>query len=156
MIKLKLQIRAATLTDLEPISLIHQQTSSLTYTKSIIEETIKYHLQNTIAETPTFFNVAHLDGEIIAFSIARYRLHENAYELECSCHCAFRNQGLGSTILKYQIDECHTNGISRFLASVQPNNTPCLSMLRKLGFESEHISHSQKTEYLKLYLNAPR
>ncbi|WP_420234201.1 N-acetyltransferase family protein [Pseudomonas sp. ABY48] len=156
MTKLKFQIRAATLTDMEPISLIHQQTSSLTYTKSIIEETIKYHIQNTIAETPTFFNVAHLDGDIIAFSIARYRSHENAYELECSCHCAYRNQGLGSTLLKYQIEECHTNGISRFFASVQPNNVPCLSMLKKLGFEAEYISHPQKAEYLKLNLNALR
>jgi N-acetylglutamate synthase-like GNAT family acetyltransferase len=156
MTELKFQIRAATLSDITPISFIYQLTRSLTYTKSIIEDTIKFHLQNTIAERPTFFNVAELNGDIIAFSVARYSSHEDAYELECSCHSAFRNQGLGSTLLKYQIDECHTNGISLFFASVQPDNITCLNMLKNLGFEAEQINHHQKTEYLKLDLNVPR
>lgn len=153
MTKLKLQIRAATLTDLEPITFIHQQIIPLTHTKSIIEETIRYNLQKTTAEKPTYFNVAGLGGDIIAFSIARYNSHEDAYELECICHRAFRNQGLGSTLLKYQIDECRTNNISCLFANVQPNNFSCLSMLKKLGFEIEHTSPHQKIEHLKLYLN---
>lgn len=153
MTRLNFYIRTAKLSDADEISDIYQQINPHKYSITIIKKTIKFNLANIQSSAPVFFYVACCDSEILAFSVARYRSCEDAYEIECACKHTFRSRGLGHTLIKKLIKECTKKGFSRFIANVQPDNFICLSMLKKFGFKESNFDHSLNNLHSKLTLN---
>lgn len=153
MTRLNIYIRTAALSDLDEIADIYQRTNPYKYSKKIIKETIEYNITYIQPANPIHFYVACCDSELLAFSVARYRTCEAAYEVECACKDTFRSRGLGHTLIKHIITECNKDGFLHFIANVQPDNFICLDMLKKLGFKEDRPDNPFKNTHSKLVLN---
>lgn len=153
MTRLNIYIRTATLSDLDKISDIYQQINQHKHSRKIIKKTIEYNITNIQFANPIHFYVACCGSELLAFSVARYRKREAAYEVECACKDTFRGRGLGHTLIKHIITECNKDGFLHFIANVQPDNFICLNMLKKLGFKEDKTDNPFKNTHSKLVLN---
>ncbi len=81
-----------------------------------------------------FYIVAEEDNEIIGFA-GLWGIIEEGHITNVAVHPAYRNKGLGRTLVSRLIEVAEEYGIDKFTLEVRPSNDAAITLYSKLGFK---------------------
>ena len=82
-----------------------------------------------------FYIVAEEDTEIIGFA-GLWGIIEEGHITNVAVHPAYRNKGLGRTLVSRLISVAEQYGIDKFTLEVRPSNEAAIALYNKLGFKA--------------------
>ncbi|MCD8195180.1 MAG: ribosomal protein S18-alanine N-acetyltransferase [Coprobacillus sp.] len=95
------------------------------------EPQVKYELeQNEFSRS----YVAEINGEIVGFAIA-YFLFDNASICQIGTAKAYREQGVGSALMKEMFNDCYAKKISFLNLELREENEKAYKFYKSFGFE---------------------
>ncbi|MDE5866644.1 MAG: ribosomal protein S18-alanine N-acetyltransferase [Lachnospiraceae bacterium] len=125
-----LYIREMELTDVERISQLEEETFSMPWSRDAFKEMIE--------KEDARYYVAELNGQVVGGcglllvagegNITNVVIDKNV-----------RNQGIGTKLLQFMIDDGYLNGLNAFTLEVRVSNAAAIHVYEKLGFFSEGI-----------------
>ena len=125
-----IKIRAMQDADVEQISRLEEETFSMPWSK----ESFFTMIHNKNAR----YYVSEKDGHIVGGCGVFMAAGEGSIT-NVVVDKNFRNQGIGTRMLQYLIEEGRKNGLCAFTLEVRVSNTQAIHVYEKLGFFSEGI-----------------
>lgn len=125
-----LHLREMELTDIERISQLEEETFSMPWSRDAFKEMIE--------KEDARYYVAELNGQVVGGcglllvagegNITNVVIDKNV-----------RNQGIGTKLLQFMIDDGYLNDLNAFTLEVRVSNAAAIHVYEKLGFFSEGI-----------------
>lgn len=125
-----LHLREMELTDVERISQLEEETFSMPWSRDAFKEMIE--------KEDARYYVAELNGQVVGGcglllvagegNITNVVIDKNV-----------RNQGIGTKLLQFMIDDGYLNDLNAFTLEVRVSNAAAIHVYEKLGFFSEGI-----------------
>lgn len=122
-----IQIRMATLDDIESIAKIEQECFSMPWSYNAIEESMQ--------KDYAYFVVAVFDGEIVGY-IGMYKSFDEGDITNVAIKTLYRRKGIANRLLNYIFDICKNIGVERILLEVRESNAGAIALYENNGFEN--------------------
>lgn len=122
-----IQIRMATLDDIESIAKIEQECFSMPWSYNAIEESMQ--------KDYAYFVVAVFDSEIVGY-IGMYKSFDEGDITNVAIKILYRRKGIANRLLNYIFDICKNIGVERILLEVRESNAGAIALYENNGFEN--------------------
>ncbi|MEM9921231.1 MAG: N-acetyltransferase [Bacteroidota bacterium] len=125
----KLQIRTASLSDLDAIAQIDAAAfGGMSYPRFVLRQ-----FQDCFGP---LFKVAQVEGHIAAYVLGGTKLHSTtAFVLSLATHPTYARQGLAARLLDALWTEGAALGLQKWQLTVSPNNRAAIALYHKKGFQ---------------------
>ncbi|MBO5208914.1 MAG: ribosomal protein S18-alanine N-acetyltransferase [Lachnospiraceae bacterium] len=125
-----LQIRRMERGDVERISQLEEETFSMPWSRDAFLEMIE--------KEDARYYVAEADGEVVG-GCGVLMIAGEGDITNVVIDKNYRNQGIGTKMLQYLIEDGYQNGLTAFTLEVRVSNESAIHVYEKLGFFSEGI-----------------
>lgn len=125
-----LQIRRMERGDVERISQLEEETFSMPWSRDAFLEMIE--------KEDARYYVAEADGEVVG-GCGVLMIAGEGDITNVVIDKNYRNQGIGTKMLQYLIEDGYKNGLTAFTLEVRVSNESAIRLYEKLGFFSEGI-----------------
>ena len=125
-----LRIRRMERGDVERISQLEEETFSMTWSRDAFLEMIE--------KEDARYYVAEADGEVVG-GCGVLMIAGEGDITNVVIDKNYRNQGIGTKMLQYLIEDGYQNGLTAFTLEVRVSNESAIHVYEKLGFFSEGI-----------------
>lgn len=109
---------------------------------NITEEQEKEHLSRFV-KSPNDYMAIALDGDTVigvaSFHGSRFKRLQHRVNLGISILKAYHHQGLGTYMMQHLLDQAHRMKKHTVALEVRADNTPAVSLYKKLGFVVEGV-----------------
>ena len=125
-----IQIRPMERSDVERISRLEEETFSMPWSREAFLEMIE--------KEDARYYVAEADGEVVG-GCGVLMIAGEGDITNVVIDKKYRNQGIGTKMLQYLIEDGYQNGLTAFTLEVRVSNQNAIHVYEKLGFFSEGI-----------------
>ena len=125
-----IQIRPMERSDVERISRLEEETFSMPWSRDAFLEMIE--------KEDARYYVAEADGEVVG-GCGVLMIAGEGDITNVVIDKKYRNQGIGTKMLQYLIEDGYQNGLTAFTLEVRVSNQNAIHVYEKLGFFSEGI-----------------
>ncbi len=125
-----IQIRPMERSDVERISRLEEETFSMPWSREAFLEMIE--------KEDARYYVAEADGEVVG-GCGVLMIAGEGDITNVVIDKKYRNQGIGTKMLQYLIEDGYKNGLTAFTLEVRVSNESAIRLYEKLGFFSEGI-----------------
>lgn len=138
-----MNIRKATIEDLEAINTIYNQAVVMKFCTAHLEpiayeERVAWFFKHAQDQYPIY--VVESDGQVSGWlSLSPYREKRQALshvaEISYYVHNSFKGEGLGSRLMRFALERAPEYGFSTLIAILLSRNPASIALLNKFGFE---------------------